>query len=294
MDPILTDSGGFQVFSLASLRRISEEGVVFRSHLDGSKHFISPEKAIEIQEALGADIIMAFDECAPYPADYDYVRNSVRLTSHWARRCQEQKKRPDQTLFGIVQGGVYEDLREKSAKELTDLDFEGYAMGGLAVGEDLNTRLAIIRHTLPYLPEDRPIYLMGVGSPEDLVEASILGVDMFDCVMPTRNARNGTLFTTKGRLTIKNARYAADNTPVDESCHCYTCSKYSRAYLRHLFLAKELLVYRLNTIHNLYYYARLMKDLRTAIVENRIEDFRKQFYDQQSESVPEHLKAASE
>jgi len=219
--PILTDSGGFQVYSLSRLRTITERGVTFQSHLDGSRHFIGPEEAIEIQRALGADIIMAFDECAPYPSDYEYVLNSVRLTSLWAGRCLEHKAGHGQALFGIVQGGMYRDLREMSARELVDMGFDGYALGGLSVGEDRETRLRVIRETRGILPDDKPVYLMGVGTPEDLVEAVMLGVDMFDCVMPTRNARNGTLFTTKGKLTIKNARYVDDESPVDENCGCY-------------------------------------------------------------------------
>ncbi len=275
--PILTDSGGFQVYSLASLRDITEEGVTFQSHLDGSKHFIGPEEAMEIQKALGADIIMAFDECAPYPSDYEDVLNSVKLTSLWAKRCIEHKEDLNQSLFGIVQGGTYSDLREMSAKNLVDMDFDGYALGGLSVGEDQETRLRVISEVRDFLPDDKPVYLMGVGTPEDLVEAVVLGVDMFDCVMPTRNARNGTLFTSKGKLNIKNAQYIDDESPIDENCQCYTCSNYSRAYLRHLFMARELLAYRLNTIHNLSYYMQLMAEMRQAIEEDRIDSFRKNF-----------------
>ena len=280
--PILTDSGGFQVYSLSRLRTITERGVTFQSHLDGSRHFIGPEEAIEIQRALGADIIMAFDECAPYPSDYEYVLNSVRLTSLWAGRCLEHKAGHGQALFGIVQGGMYRDLREMSARELVDMDFDGYALGGLSVGEDRETRLRVIRETRDFLPDDKPVYLMGVGTPEDLMEAVMLGVDMFDCVMPTRNARNGTLFTTKGKLTIKNARYVDDESPVDENCGCYTCSNYSRAYLRHLFMAREILAYRLNTIHNLHYYAHLMAEMRQAIREDRLAGYRDKFYELRS------------
>lgn len=277
--PILTDSGGFQVFSLSRLRTISEKGVIFQSHLDGSRHFIGPEEAIDIQKALGADIIMTFDECAPYPSEYEYVLNSVNLTAKWASRCLERKDNPVQSLFGIVQGGMFRDLREMSAGQLVDMDFDGYAIGGLSVGEGRKTRLRVIEDTMPLLPEDKPVYLMGVGAPEDLVEAVMLGVDMFDCVMPTRNARNGTLFTVGGKLNIKNARYINDEKPVDENCRCYTCTHFSRAYLRHLFMARELLAYRLNTIHNLYYYTHLMKEMRKAIKEDRIESFRKSFYE---------------
>jgi queuine tRNA-ribosyltransferase len=277
--PILTDSGGFQVYSLTPLRTLRDEGVTFQSHIDGSRHFIGPEEAIDIQETLGADIMMAFDECAPYPSEYAYVRRSVELTTSWARRCLERKKRDDQALFGIVQGGMYPDLREISARGLVEMGFDGYALGGLSVGEDRDTRQRVIRETVDFLPSEKPVYLMGVGTPEDILEAVTLGVDMFDCVMPTRNARNGTLFTTAGRMTIKNARYAEDNRPVDESCHCYTCAKYSRAYLRHLFMAREILSYRLNTIHNLAYYSRLMGDIRTAIREDRLMEYRATFYE---------------
>lgn len=276
--PILTDSGGFQVYSLAGLRRISENGVTFRSHIDGSEHFIGPEQAMEIQKALGADIIMAFDECAPYPADHDYVLNTVRLTRQWAERCMAYERSSNQALFGIIQGGVYPDLREKCARELVAMGFDGYAIGGLSVGEDAETRIRVVSETRPFLPDDKPVYLMGVGTPEDIVEAVTRGVDMFDCVMPTRNARNGTLFTENGKLNIRNARFTDDGAPLDENCGCYTCTNYSRAYLRHLFMARELLGYRLSTIHNLYYYSSLMKGIRQAIEKNRMEQFRQSFY----------------
>ncbi len=276
---ILTDSGGFQVYSLATLRTITEDGVVFRSHIDGSEHFIGPETAMEIQAALGSDIVMAFDECVPYPADHDDVASSLRLTTLWARRCRERGTGEGQALFGIVQGGMFPDLRRASAEALLELDFDGYALGGLSVGEDRATRERVVAETVPLLPEDRPVYLMGVGTPEDIVEAVRLGVDMFDCVMPTRNARNGCLFTSKGRLTIKNARYIRDERPVEEGCTCPTCTRFSRAYLRHLFLSREILAYRLNTIHNLYYYARLMEDIRTAIRDDALDAFRDRFYD---------------
>ncbi len=276
--PILTDSGGFQVYSLSRLRTISEEGVTFQSHLDGSRHFIGPEEAINIQKSLGGDIIMTFDECAPYPADYEYIVNSVKLTSLWARRCIESEIDANQTLFGIVQGGIYPDLRERSAKELIELGFDGYALGGLSVGEDRDTRERVIRDTVGFLPEEKPVYLMGVGKPEDIIDGVRLGVDMFDCVMPTRNARNGTLFTSRGKLVIKNARYSDDDRPVDEKCGCYTCSCFSRAYLRHLFMAKELLSYRLNSIHNLYFYSHLMENIRYAILEGKFDDFCKEFF----------------
>jgi len=283
--PILTDSGGFQVYSLARLRTISDAGVTFQSHLDGSTHFLGPEEAMEVQKALGADIVMAFDECAPYPCDYDYVLNSVKLTNLWARRCLDTMESEGQALFGIVQGGMYADLREMSAKELVDMEFDGYALGGLSVGEDRETRLRVIRETRVFLPEDKPVYLMGVGTPGDLVDAVMSGVDMFDCVMPTRNARNGTLFTGRGKLVIKNARYADDERPVDENCRCYTCSHFSRAYLRHLFMAKELLAYTLNTIHNLYYYSRLMEDMRQAIRTDGLSDYCHEFYKNQRRGV---------
>lgn len=281
--PILTDSGGFQVYSLAKLRTISEEGVTFQSHLDGSSYFIGPKEAMMIQQALGADIIMTFDECAPYPAEYEYVLNSVRLTSLWAKRCLEYKGTDNQALFGIVQGGMYRDLRELSATELVKMNFDGYALGGLSVGEEKEERLRVITETMECLPKEKPVYLMGVGKPEDIVEAVVLGVDMFDCVMPTRNARNGTLFTSRGNVVIKNARYTDDDRPVDEHCDCYTCSHYSRAYLRHLFMAKELLAYRLNTIHNLYYYTQLMVDIRRAIRQETLADHVQNFYKLQNQ-----------
>lgn len=272
---ILTDSGGFQVYSLAGLRKISEDGVTFQSHLDGSRHFIGPKEAMAIQHALGADIIMAFDECAPYPADYEYVSNSVRLTSLWAEACIENRGDGGQALFGIVQGGMYDDLRQISAEALVSMDFDGYAIGGLSVGEDQETRKRVVSNVRDLLPEDKPVYLMGVGTPEDIVEAVKLGVDMFDCVMPTRNARNGSLFTSQGKINIKNARYAEDQNPIDEACRCYTCANYSRAYLRHLYMARELLAYRLNTIHNLCYYSKLMSEIRQAIKEDRMDEFQK-------------------
>jgi queuine tRNA-ribosyltransferase len=287
--PILTDSGGFQVYSLARLRTISKAGVTFQSHLDGSTHFLGPEEAMEVQKALGSDIVMAFDECVPYPADYDYVLNSVKLTNLWAQRCLDSMDKEDQALFGIVQGGMYADLREMSARALVDMDFDGYALGGLSVGEDRETRSRIVEETRVFLPDEKPVYLMGVGAPEDIVDAVMSGVDMFDCVMPTRNARNGTLFTSNGKVTIKNARYADDERPVDEKCRCYTCSHFSRAYLRHLFMARELLAYRLNTIHNLYYYNRLMEEMRQAIREDRLSDYCRGFYENQRSKATKQL-----
>jgi queuine tRNA-ribosyltransferase len=281
--PILTDSGGFQVYSLSKLRKITEKGVTFQSHIDGSSHFIGPEEAIRIQKSLGSDIIMAFDECVSFPADYKYVLDSVNLTSLWASRCLETQRGEHQNLFGIVQGGMHSDLRERSAKELVEMGFDGYALGGLSVGEDADTRQRVIKETTAFLPEDKPVYLMGVGKPEDILEAVMLGVDMFDCVMPTRNARNGTLFTSAGRLVIKNAQYIDDERPVDEGCDCYTCSNYSRAYLRHLYMANELLVYRLNSIHNIHYYTRFMDGIRSAIRNGRLEEFRDSFYKQRED-----------
>jgi len=275
---ILTDSGGFQVYSLSKLRRISEQGVTFQSHLDGSTHFLGPREAMDIQKALGSDVIMAFDECAPFPADHDYVRNSVRLTSQWARTCLECHESGARALFGIVQGGVYPDLREQSARELVAMGFDGYALGGLSVGEDRGTRQRIVQGTVPLLPSEKPRYLMGVGKPEDILDGVMAGIDLFDCVLPTRNARNGALFTTQGPVAIKNACYAQDDRPVDEHCSCYTCTRFSRAYLRHLFMAKELLAYRLNTIHNLHYYAGLMTGIRQAIRKNRFTEFCGEFF----------------
>jgi queuine tRNA-ribosyltransferase len=269
--PILTDSGGFQVYSLASLRKLSAEGVVFQSHLDGSRHLLTPEKAIEIQEALGSDIAMVLDECVPYPATYDYALASQELTTRWARRARAAHHRADQALFGIVQGGMYPDLRAKSAGELVELDLDGYALGGFSVGETKRLMYDLIAHTASCLPEEKPRYLMGVGTPADLVNCAKLGVDMFDCVMPTRNARNGYLFTRQGKLIIKNARYAQDPRPIDPECCCYTCQHYSRAYLRHLFVADELLAPRLNTIHNLHYYMEVMHMIRAAVAERRID-----------------------
>ncbi len=276
--PVLTDSGGYQVYSLAKLRKITDDGVTFQSHIDGSTHFLGPRESISIQRALGSDIVMAFDECTPWPAEYRYVENSVRLTTRWAEICLNEELEKEQNLFGIVQGGMYSDLRERSAKELVKLDFPGYALGGLSVGEDRETRERVIAETIRFLPEERPRYLMGVGKPEDILEAVILGVDMFDCVMPTRNARNGSLFIDGGRIVIKNAEYREDSLPVDENCGCYTCRNYSRAYLRHLFMAEELLAYRLNTIHNIYYYIHFMERIKNAIRCNKLLEFKKEFY----------------
>lgn len=276
--PLLTDSGGFQVYSLGELRKISEEGVRFRSPYDGAYHVITPESSIAIQEALGADIIMCFDDCPPYPAEHGYVERSMEMTTRWARRCREAHRREGQALFGIVQGGMYPDLRERSAAALREIGFDGYALGGLSVGEEPERMYEIIEGAAPLLPEERPRYVMGIGRPEDLVEAVYRGVDMFDCVMPTRNARNGMLFTSFGRLNIRNSRYTEDDRPVDPACGCYVCRHYSRAYLRHLFQAGEILASRLNTWHNLHYYLDLMARARSAIEEDRYEEFRREFY----------------
>ncbi|WP_313568562.1 tRNA guanosine(34) transglycosylase Tgt [Acetoanaerobium noterae] len=276
---ILTDSGGFQVFSLGPLRKIVEEGVHFRSHLDGSKHFISPEKAIEIQNSLGADIIMSFDECAPYPSEYNYVKKSLERTTRWAKRGKEAHKYPKkQALFGIVQGGMYKDLRTQSANELMEIDFPGYSIGGLSVGEPKPIMYDVLEHTTPLLPKDKPRYLMGVGSPDDLIEGVIRGVDMFDCVLPTRIARNGTAMTSQGKVVVRNATYQEDFTPLDPNCNCYTCKNYSRAYIRHLVKANEILASRLITNHNLHFLLNLMHEVRTAIKEDRLLDFKKDFY----------------
>ncbi len=277
--PILTDSGGFQVFSLGDLRKITEEGVEFRSHLDGSKHFLSPEKAIEIENALGADIIMAFDECAPYPADHKYVKNSLERTTRWAKRCKDAHKNPEtQALFGIVQGGMYRDLREQSAAEITALDFPGYAIGGLSVGEPKPLMYEVLEYTAPLLPKDKARYLMGVGSPDDLLEGVLRGVDMFDCVLPTRIARNGTAMTSVGKVAIKNAKYFDDFSPLDPNCDCYTCKNYTKAYLRHLYKANEILSARLMSYHNLHFLLNLMKEARQAIMEDRFLDFKEEFF----------------
>jgi queuine tRNA-ribosyltransferase len=282
--PILTDSGGFQVFSLGELRKISEEGVQFQSHIDGSRHMLTPERSIEIQEALGSDIMMCFDECPPSPADRAYVSRSLEMTTRWARRCKDASTRGDQALFGIVQGGIFEDLRARSAYELQEISFDGYALGGVSVGEEKERMLDVMRFTAPHLPVEKPRYVMGIGTPEDLVEGVNAGYDMFDCVMPTRNARNGMLFTSFGRVNIKGALYAEDSGPVDPECSCYVCRNFSRAYLRHLYRAGEILASRLNTWHNLHYYLNLMVQARSAIAEGRFSDFRKEFYAKRDKS----------
>lgn len=277
--PILTDSGGFQVFSLGSLREISEEGVEFRSHIDGSKHFISPEKAVEIQNSLGGDIIMAFDECVPYPAEHDYVKASLERTTRWTKRCKEAHDNTEnQALFGIIQGGIYEDLRKQSAEEIIGLDFPGYAIGGLSVGEPKQLMYEILDSTVPLMPEDKPRYLMGVGSTDDLIEGAIRGIDMFDCVLPTRIARNGTAMTSRGRVVIKNAVHTESFEPLDPECDCYTCKNYTRAYLRHLFKANEILGPRLLTYHNLYFLLKLMEKIRQAIKNDCLLDYRDEFF----------------
>ena len=276
---ILTDSGGFQVFSLSKLRKITEEGVQFRSHIDGSKHFLSPDKVMEIETALGADIIMAFDECAPYPADYEYTKKSMYLTSRWAERClKAHTQTQQQALFGIVQGGMYADLRKISARDLVSLDFPGYGIGGLSVGEPAELMYQMLEETVPVLPENKPRYLMGVGSPDYLIEGAIRGIDMFDCVLPTRIGRNGTVMTSKGRVIVRDAKYSRDFTPMDEECSCFACRNHTKAYVRHLLKAGEMYGLRLTTIHNLSFLTNLMKSIRCAILEDRLLDFRKEFY----------------
>jgi queuine tRNA-ribosyltransferase len=271
--PVLTDSGGFQVASLSELRRVSDEGVTFRSHLDGSLHSLTPERAVEIQEKLGSDVAMVLDECLLYPAERENARAAAIRSLEWAARSKKARSRPDQALFGIVQGGAFEDLRRDNARALVDLDFEGYGIGGLAMGEPKELMRAMTSVSTEELPGDRPRYLMGVGTPVDILESVALGVDMFDCVLPTRNARNGTLFTSAGKIAIKNARYASDERPLDPGCPCYTCSNFSRAYLRHLFVAREMTASTLNSIHNLHFYLDLMRRIRLAIQEDRFEAF---------------------
>lgn len=285
--PILTDSGGFQVFSLSDLRRIEEEGVHFRNHLNGDKLFLSPEGAMEIQNALGSDIMMAFDECPPYPAEHDYMKKSVERTSRWAERCLSAHARPeDQGLFGIVQGGEYADLRKQSAEDLVSLDFPGYAVGGLSVGEPKDVMNRVLEFTTPYLPADKPRYLMGVGSADSLIDGAIRGIDMFDCVLPTRIARNGTLMTSEGRLVVRNAKYARDFRPLDENCDCHVCQNYSRAYIRHLIKCEETFGFRLTSYHNLYFLLNLMEQVRQAIRDDRLLDFREEFFEQYGFNKP--------
>ncbi|HID95160.1 MAG TPA: tRNA guanosine(34) transglycosylase Tgt [Candidatus Latescibacteria bacterium] len=283
--PILTDSGGYQIFSMATLNRVTEEGVTFQSHLDGSHHLFTPEKVMEIQHTLGADIVMPLDECVAYPTNHEYARQSSELTIRWAERCRVRfeslkAQNPDGSraaLFGIVQGSVYPNLREESAKRLVTMDFAGYAIGGLSVGEPKTAMYEVLWATLPLLPEDKPRYLMGLGYPEDLVDCVALGVDMFDCVIPTRNGRNGQVFTSKGRLVLKNARYAEDFSPIDPQCGCYACRNYSRAYIRHLFQVGETLALRLASLHNIHFFQGLMHQMREAIMEGSFEDWRESF-----------------
>ena len=275
---ILTDSGGFQIFSLAKLCEITDAGVTFQSHIDGSTHFITPEKAMEIEEALGADIIMVLDQCVALPADRETIRESVRRTQLWAERCQASRRRTDQALFGIIQGGLEADVRVASARESVKLGFDGYAIGGLSVGEDKSDMYAMLDVTVPELPEKKPRYLMGVGHPEDLLEGVARGIDLFDCVVPSRHGRTGSLFTTWGRVVIKQAQYAEDERPIDPDCTCPVCRRYSRAYLHHLFMVKEMLGARLNTIHNLWYFFELMRRIREALGEGTFAEFREAFY----------------
>ena len=276
--PILTDSGGFQVFSLASLRKITEEGVAFQSHLDGSKRFLSPEESMRVQQALGSDIAMCFDVCSAFPCDYDAAKQAMERTHRWAERCKKYHTREDQALFGIVQGAFYADLRIESAKVLSDMDFPGYGIGGLSVGEPKPIMYDMLDQLMPYLPDDKPHYLMGVGTPDCLLEGVLRGVDMFDCVLATRIARNGTVFTKHGRMVIRNAEYAHDFRPIEEDCDCYACRNYSRAYIRHLFKAGEILALRLNSIHNIYFLTHMMEQMREAIENDALLDWANAFY----------------
>lgn len=277
--PILTDSGGFQVFSLGDLRKITEEGVEFRSHLDGGKHFMTPEKSIHIQNTIGSDIMMCFDECAPAEADYDYTKKSMEMTSRWAKRSKDAHQRPDeQALFGIVQGGMFDDLRVRSANELVDMDFPGYSIGGLSVGESKDLMYHLLDVTVPHLPEEKPRYLMGVGSVDALIEGVMRGVDMFDCVLQTRIARNGTALTSQGKVVVRNATYASDFTPLDPECDCPVCRNYSKAYIRHLVKCNEILGARLLTYHNLYFTLNLMKRVREAIQNDTLLELRNEVF----------------
>ncbi|MGY6589007.1 MAG: tRNA guanosine(34) transglycosylase Tgt [Wenzhouxiangella sp.] len=285
--PILTDSGGFQVWSLAELRKMTEEGVTFASPVDGAKVFMGPEESMAVQRALGSDIVMIFDECTPYPATHQQAAESMRLSLRWAKRSRAAHGDNPSALFGIVQGGMYGDLRQESAAGLIDIGFDGYAIGGLSVGEPEDERLATLEATCPVLPTDRPRYLMGVGRPEDLLAGVERGVDMFDCVMPSRNARNGHLFTSHGVLKLRNARYKMDTRPIDENCDCYTCRNYSRAYVKHLQKCDEILGHRLATIHNLHYYQSLMRRLRTAIAEGRLAEEAKALRAAWAEGIPD-------
>ncbi|AWL12738.1 tRNA-guanine(34) transglycosylase [Saliniradius amylolyticus] len=284
--PILTDSGGFQVFSLGDLRKITEEGVTFRSPINGEKIMLTPEKSMQVQRDLGADIVMIFDECTPYPATRQQARESMELSLRWAKRSKDAHEGNKAALFGIVQGGMYEDLRDKSLEGLCEIGFDGYAIGGLSVGEPKEDMIRVLDNTAHQIPVDKPRYLMGVGKPEDIVEAVRRGIDMFDCVMPTRNARNGHLFVTEGVIKIRNARHRTDTGPLDENCDCYTCKNYSRSYLHHLDKCNEILGARLNTIHNLRYYQRVMEGLRGAIADGKLDDFVQTFYAQKGMEVP--------
>ncbi|MEN8906618.1 MAG: tRNA guanosine(34) transglycosylase Tgt [Clostridiales bacterium] len=276
--PILTDSGGFQVFSLSKFREINENGVTFRSHIDGSKHVITPEKAIDIQNILGSDIIMAFDECIPYPCDFNYAKKSMNLTTRWAKRCKKHHENTEnQSLFGIVQGGIYKELRIESAKQLVEIDFPGYAIGGLSVGEPSDKMYDTLDWTVPNLPKEKPRYLMGVGTPDYLIESAIRGVDMFDCVIPTRIGRHGTIFSKYGRIIVRDAKSKDNFEPMDPDCDCYACKNYSKAYIRHLLKANEMLGVRLTTFHNLYFLLDLMKNIRKAIINDRLLEFKKEF-----------------
>jgi queuine tRNA-ribosyltransferase len=275
--PILTDSGGFQALSLSKVRKITDDGIIFQSHIDGSKHFLTPAKSIEIQEALNADIMMCLDECPPYDSNYEYIRNSVELTTSWARMCKEARNDRDDALFGIVQGGVFPELRQRSAADLLEIDFDGYAIGGLGIGESTPKTFEMAGISVTNIPFEKPRYLMGLGSPEDMVEAVSMGIDLFDCVVPTRNARNGTVFTNQGKLVIKNSRYVEDESPIDEECDCYTCKTFSRAYLRHLYMTGEILAMRLLTFHNLYYYSTLMQEIRGSLIKGEFHSFKSKF-----------------
>ncbi len=281
--PILTDSGGFQIYSLGALRKVTREGVTFQSHVDGSKHFLSPEHVIEIQETLGADIIMCLDECIPYPSDFACAEKSLDITTGWAERSRRAKNDTKQSLFGIVQGGMHIDLRKKALDDLVGIGFDGYALGGLSVGEPEVVMMQILGEIAPLMPEGHPRYLMGVGTPGNIVECVYRGIDMFDCVLPTRCARNGMLFTNSGKVVIKNARYRDDGSPIDPLCDCYTCRNYSRAYLRHLYIAKEILAVILNTIHNIRYYMNLMGKIRDAIENGNYSIFREDFHKKQDQ-----------
>ncbi len=283
--PILTDSGGFQVWSLSERRKITEQGVTFASPVDGARVFLGPEESMAVQATLGSDIVMCFDECTPYPATEQQASESMEMSMRWAQRCREAHGKSSSALFGIVQGGMYEGLRQRSAQALTAIGFDGYAIGGLSVGEPEHERELVLAYTLPELPVDKPRYLMGVGRPQDIIAAVLQGVDMFDCVMPTRNARNGYFFTTRGVLKIRNARYAMDTRPIDDDCSCYTCQNYSRAYLKHLDRCKEMLGSHLATVHNLYFYQQLMAGLREAIGPGNLADYTGRFLELYSSGV---------